>query len=101
MPVQNIRTKRPRPGTRWRRKYYETHKATLIELLGGKCVYCGATEKLTFDHVNGDRDWVPSQVHSTKRMRLYEQDFLEDKLQLLCVKCNSSKSDSPEEDESF
>lgn len=70
MPVQNIRTKRPRPGTKWRRKYYETHKATLIELLGGRCVYCGATEKLTFDHIDGDRDWVPNQVHSTKRLTM-------------------------------
>jgi 5-methylcytosine-specific restriction endonuclease McrA len=34
------------------RERYETAKKRLIELLGGRCTECGATEDLQFDHVN-------------------------------------------------
>lgn len=73
----------------------------MIRQLGDKCVLCGSTSSLQFDHITGERDWVPRDVHSTKRLRLIRQEIEEGKIQLLCLRCNSSKSDSPEEDESF
>lgn len=32
------------------REFYRTRRAMLIDLLGGKCVDCGGTSKLEFDH---------------------------------------------------
>jgi len=93
----HYRVKNPRPGTIWRRTYYDYHKARLIEFLGWKCAECGTTEDLTFDHIDGDRDWEPKKVHSTKRIRLYTEDALNDKIQLLCRKHNSSKSDTSDD----
>jgi len=95
--VSRYRKRKPKPGTIWRRNYYERHKAALIDFLGGRCTQCGVTTDLTFDHISGDRDWEPSEVHSTTRLRMYETDALNDKLQLLCIRCNSSKSDASDE----
>lgn len=92
--ISSYRTRRPRPSTLRRRALFERRKEALIEFLGGKCVDCGTTENLTFDHIDGYRDWEPREVHSTKRLRIYTDEALNDKIQLLCGWCNSSKSDS-------
>ncbi len=99
--MKRFRTDEPAPGTVSRRALYERRKAALIEFLGGQCVNCGRKRKLTFDHISGHRDWDPRRVHSTKRLRIYTEEALNDLLQLLCVYCNSAKGDSPEDDEAF
>lgn len=95
------RKRRIKKATEYSRKCYRSRRDALILFLGGMCCSCGSTVKLTFDHISGDRDWVPNQVHSTKRMRLYLQEAEQGKLQLLCNACNAAKLDSPEEDDFF
>lgn len=95
--VCNYRTKLPRPATVKRRAYYARKKQELIDFLGGACAHCGTTKNLTFDHKEGWRTWEPREVHSTKRLRLYTEDALNDLLQLLCASCNSAKCDSAED----
>jgi hypothetical protein len=43
------------------RAYRDRLKCALIQLLGGKCKICGATERLEFDHPHG-RTWVAREV---------------------------------------
>lgn len=95
------RVRNPRPGTVARREVYRRRKEALIEFLGGRCVNCGSTKRLTFDHVKGERDWEPREVHATKRLRIYTEEALNDLIQLLCVHCNPAKGNSPEEDDTF
>ena len=96
-------TRKPfaRPSTIARRALYERRKAELIRLVGDRCAHCGRKSKLTFDHIDGHRDWEPREVHGTKRLRIYLEEARAGLIQPLCIHCNSSKSDSPEEDENF
>lgn len=61
----------------------------LVALMGGQCKKCAATELLEFHHPNG-RNWVARKKNQLQRMRLYLQDFLLGKLELLCSGCNKS-----------
>ncbi|HEY5352116.1 MAG TPA: hypothetical protein VIK57_06645 [Streptosporangiaceae bacterium] len=76
-----------------RRKY---RRERLIELLGGECVRCGATDDLEFDHIDprtkvfavgSDMSWAWSQL---------VKEAL--KTQLLCRPCHvaKGKEDRPE-----
>lgn len=87
------RTTNPAPSTIWRRDLAERRKAALIDFLGGQCVECGSATNLHFDHKDG-RDWEPREVHYTKRLRIYTEEAIEGKIQLLCGFCNSSKADA-------
>lgn len=67
-------------------------KAQAIELLGGKCVNCGSTERLEFDHINNDRE---DHKHMISWMLEGEWEKLVkelEKCQLLCVSCHRSKT---------
>ena len=55
--------------------------------LGEKCKQCDNCLSLSFHHPNG-RNWEPNKKNLLQRMRLYYRDFLQDKLELLCVSCN-------------
>lgn len=62
----------------------------LIKLLGGKCVDCGATDRLEFDHI--DPNSVSFRIghrldYSMKTLRLEAK-----KCQLLCKSCHIIKS---------
>jgi hypothetical protein len=37
---------------RWKKDNFKWKKETIIKMLGGKCVVCGATEGLVFHHLN-------------------------------------------------
>jgi 5-methylcytosine-specific restriction endonuclease McrA len=69
-------------------RYHERMKAGR-DLLGGKCVQCGSTENLEFDHIDP----------ATKSFGLADgwgrADFFEElkKCQLLCHDCHKQKSD--------
>lgn len=56
--------------------------------LGGKCRECGSKDDLSFHHPGG-RTWDIRKQNLMQRMRLYYKDFLQNKLDLLCVPCNS------------
>jgi hypothetical protein len=76
-------------NTRRKDRYWQ-RKNLGIEFLGGKCVCCGSTEKLQFDHIK----------RSTRKYRfphfykLEEKLFYEElkKCQLLCRSCHDKKS---------
>lgn len=57
-------------------------------ILGNHCVECGSTEDLTVDHIGGKR-WIPENVHSTKRWRIYLEEAEKGLLRCLCRRCNS------------
>ena len=64
-------------------------KLESIERLGGKCVECGATERLQFDHID------PLEKSFNISNNLYRGKKLDeelDKCQLLCFKCHLEKT---------
>ena len=87
----------------YERKYNEEHKEhkreqrkkrkeLCLEYLGGKCVKCGTTERLEFDHIKreGKKYTIASRI-------LNNFDNLKEELnkcQLLCVECHLEKTAS-------
>lgn len=96
---------------KWRSKHRQSHRLTVLRAtaklrmeclawLGGKCVLCGSSELLEFDHINNDggkhrkslggncgqsqmlRDWK-------KRGRPTQGEYA---LQLLCATCHAVKT---------
>ena len=72
------------------KKYYDKNKAQCIEYLGGKCVKCGTTHNLQFDHIKreGKKYTIASKL-SYKFDNLKEEL---DKCQLLCAPCHLEKT---------
>ena len=67
-------------------------KAKAIDLLGGKCVWCGSVDRLEFDHIEGDRD---DNYHCISAFvdAKWERVLIElKKCQLLCKPCHVIKS---------
>jgi len=74
------------------RQVREERKAKAINLLGGKCVKCGATERLQFDHIRNDRTTYKEMV-SYLLMQRWERLLVElEKCQLLCISCHAIKT---------
>ena len=75
-----------------RAEYIKEKKAYCIEYLGGKCVKCGATERLEFDHIKREgKKYEISAKLSYKFDNLKEEL---DKCQLLCYDCHKIKTKS-------
>ena len=73
-------------------KKVRRRRADLIERLGGRCVICGATEKLEFDHIDPARkEWETRALSSESRIKRYEDEAAKGLLQLLCRHCNAVK----------
>ncbi len=73
-----------------RAEYIKEKKAYCIEYLGGKCVKCGATERLEFDHIKREgKKYEISAKLSYKFDNLKEEL---DKCQLLCAPCHLDKT---------
>lgn len=71
-------------------KRREERRKKCIELLGGKCVNCGATENLEFDHINpADTVRRISELLTCKMEILLGELF---KCQLLCKPCHFEKT---------
>lgn len=72
-------------------KRYKRRKAAAIEQLGGKCVYCGSTEDLQFDHIdrNTKSFTIARELDSVSEKRLQEELA---KCQLLCPPCHEEKT---------
>ena len=62
----------------------------MIEHLGGKCVGCGTTEELQFDHI----DRKDKRYSVTRKLGLSDEKLLPEvnKCQLLCKQCHEIKS---------
>ena len=74
-------------GCRRRRR---EQKQRLIERLGGKCVGCGTSENLQFDHINA----ATKKYNITKHLGVRDEKLYEevDKCQLLCHDCHKVKT---------
>ena len=72
------------------RQRYHNRRQKAIEMLGGKCVKCGDTNNLHFDHID----------RSKKTFRLADINSVSDQalekelknIQLLCPKCHREKT---------
>lgn len=81
-----------RAGQIAKKEATQRRRRILIKALGGKCQHCGSTDFLTLDHkMEEGRDWdvKPREIGRMQRLKLYEEDYLNDKLRVLCSDCNS------------
>ena len=69
---------------------YHKRRKEAVDLLGGKCVVCGSTENLEFDHI----DPQTKKKTIAKIWGYSKETFLKEinKCQLLCRKCHEEKS---------
>ena len=67
------------------------NKAYLIEMLGGKCVGCGVTENLQFDHIDRKQKTftIGKRLESSLENKLIPEA---NKCQLLCKCCHQIKT---------
>ena len=74
----------------YKREQRKEGKAYCVEYLGGKCVKCGTTHNLQFDHIKreGKKYNIASRVHLVFTILKEELD----KCQLLCVDCHKVKT---------
>ena len=67
-------------------------RALLVERLGGRCVSCGATSELEFDHINpGSREYVARHREWSWRISTVSREVKAGLIQLLCSECNKRK----------
>ncbi len=65
-------------------------KKQLVEYLGGKCVGCGTTENLQFDHIDrAKKQFVISEIIDWHISKIMPEV---DKCQLLCRECHNIKT---------
>ena len=72
------------------REYIKEKRAICLEYLGGKCVVCGTTHNLQFDHIKRE-----GKKYSIASKLSYKFDNLKeelDKCQLLCAPCHLDKT---------
>ena len=69
-----------------------SQKNKAIQILGGKCVNCGSTERLQFDHINNDRDGQLGLISYLIRMNWGRLVKELNKCQLLCISCHAIKT---------
>jgi 5-methylcytosine-specific restriction endonuclease McrA len=69
---------------------YKRVISKLISILGGKCVKCGSTTDLQFDHKNPAEKEFTITVGWARNWNIVLQEAR--KCQLLCVSCHSEKS---------
>jgi 5-methylcytosine-specific restriction endonuclease McrA len=72
--------------------YNERRRATWLAILGGRCAWCGRTDKLTFDCIKPTGD-EHHRMSSKQRMGYYIGQARRGNLQVLCEDCNRRKSD--------
>jgi hypothetical protein len=84
--VQGMEPKQPSRQVKWAIK----ERLRMMFILGGKCVFCPATECLTFDCIKptGDRH---HRMSSVQRMSYYREQMRRGNLQILCHTCNTRK----------
>ena len=62
----------------------------LLQKLGGKCVECGCTETLEFDHIDPSTKSFNIAAGYTKPKKVLDEELA--KCQLLCVSCHREKT---------
>lgn len=71
----------------------------LIKALGGKCARCKTRSRLEVDHRFG-RNWDVAAYSKLQRVYRYRAEARKGLLQPLCRKCNASKGDAYEKQDS-
>lgn len=72
------------------KSWYDRRHAQAIEQLGGKCVQCGSTYDLEFDHIEpSTKKSVISKMWTASESR-FQAELL--KCQLLCTSCHLEKT---------
>lgn len=72
-------------------KRYYKRKAWAQELLGGKCVECGATDNLEFDHIDPEtKSFTIGRKLVSVAQATLEAEIA--KCQLLCYNCHKVKT---------
>ena len=74
------------------KKYRKEKKAICLEYLGGKCVKCGSTERLEFDHIKREEKKYDITPKLTSNFDILKEEL--DKCQLLCYDCHKIKTKS-------
>ncbi len=69
---------------------YEERKEYALNYLGGKCVVCGSTENLQFDHIDGKKKRFYITKILTYKIKRLNREL--DKCQLLCEKHHREKT---------
>ena len=72
------------------REYRTNRRLHLIERLGGKCVECGSTRLLQFDHIDPFKKSFTVASKMTAPIEVLYEEV--DKCQLLCAKCHINKT---------
>ncbi len=69
---------------------YHQRRNDAISFLGGKCVDCGTTEGLQFDHIDRSKKsfWI-ARMWNVAKARFWEEVR---KCQLLCQDCHTNKT---------
>jgi hypothetical protein len=83
------------------RRYRASLKATVLDHYGRVCACCGATGRLTIDHVNGDGKQHREQVFGRQQAgphfyRWLISNGFPEGFQVLCLSCNNSKKNRPQ-----
>jgi len=72
------------------RRYYR-RKSAALEYLGGKCLVCGTTEELEFDHIDpSTKKYTLARILTSGSNELLQEEL--EKCQLLCSKHHLEKS---------
>lgn len=69
---------------------YQRQKQRALAHLGGKCVRCGTTDDLEFDHINPETKSFTITGHLSESWARIQPEL--DKCQLLCHPCHRDKS---------
>jgi hypothetical protein len=80
----------------YNKAWKQARRARLIEMLGGRCVRCGATEDLEFDHIDPSTKLFAVCAGLSKAWDVLVEEA--SKTQLLCKSCHVTKGaeDRPE-----
>jgi hypothetical protein len=73
----------------YNKAWKQARRARLTEMLGGKCVRCGATEDLEFDHIDPSTKIFAVCADLSKAWEILVEEAA--KCQLLCRSCHVAK----------
>lgn len=95
---RRYRAEHPEEARGWSRKYRQSLRAAVFDHYGWSCACCGATKRLTIDHVNGDGKQHRAELGTDDCWALYVwlvANGFPEGFQTLCPRCNRSKGDGP------
>ena len=74
-----------------------TSRTRFLQMLGGRCAACGATDELEFDCI-APRGSRHHGMDTSQRISFYRAQMRMGNIQLLCTRCNALKGDLSQAD---